>query len=206
MCFLVNNKLTTFINAILAGLCIGIGCNIYLSCDNKYIGAALFSVGLITIITFGFNLYTGKVGYIITNGSKFTIDVLIILLGNIIGCILFGKLFPSDIAAQMCFIKLSTDLTTVVYKSIMCGLLMFIAVDSYKVNNNFILTFLCIPTFILSGYEHSIADIIYLTMGGVFSPLSIRFIIVAILGNAIGGMLIPFCRKLKTKQYKIIGE
>ena len=202
----MNEKLITFINAILAGLCIGIGCNIYLSCDSKYIGASLFSVGLITIITFGFNLYTGKVGYIITKGSKFIVDVLIILFGNIIGCILFGLLFPSDVAAHMCFVKLSTDLLTIFYKSIMCGLLMFIAVDSYKINNNFLLTFLCIPTFILSKYEHSIADVVYLTMGGVFSPLSFRFIVVVILGNAIGGMLIPFCRKLKTKQYKIIGE
>lgn len=201
---MVNNKLKTFIDAILAGICIGIGCNIYLSCDNKYIGAALFSVGLITIMTFGFNLYTGKVGYIIQNGAKYILDVLIILFGNIVGCVLFGSLFPSDIASQMCFIKLSTDLTTVICKSIMCGLLMFIAVDSYKINKNFLLTFLCIPTFILSGYEHSIADIIYLTMGGVFSPLSIKFIAVVIIGNAIGGMIIPLYKKLK--QYKIIGE
>ena len=200
----MNNKLKIFINSILAGLCIGIGCNIYLSCDNKYIGASLFSVGLITIITFGFNLYTGKVGYILTKGSKFIIDVLIILLGNIVGCILFGLLFPSDIAAQMCFVKLSTNLLTIFYKSIMCGLLMFVAVDSYKVNKNFLLTFMCIPTFILSGYEHSIADVVYLTMGGIFSPVAIKFIFIVILGNAIGGMIIPLCRKIK--QHKIIGE
>lgn len=199
----MNNKLNTFINAILAGICIGIGCNIYLSCDNKYIGAALFSVGLITIITFGFNLYTGKVGYVITKGAKYIIDVLIILFGNAIGCILFGVLFPSNVAAQMCFIKLSTDLMAVMCKSIMCGMLMFIAVDSYRINKNSLLTFLCIPTFILSGYEHSIADIIYFTMGGVLSPLSIKFITVVIIGNAIGGMIIPFCRKIK--QSNIIG-
>ena len=200
----MNNKLKIFINSILAGLCIGIGCNIYLSCDNKYIGASLFSVGLITIITFGFNLYTGKVGYIVTKGSKFIIDVLIILLGNIVGCILCGLLFPSDIAAQMCFVKLSTNLLTIFYKSIMCGLLMFVAVDSYKVNKNFLLTFMCIPTFILSGYEHSIADVVYLTMGGIFSPVAIKFIFIVILGNAIGGMIIPLCNKIK--QHKIIGE
>lgn len=200
----MNNKLKTFVNAILAGICIGVGCNIYLSCDNKYIGAALFSVGLITIITFGFNLYTGKVGYVISNGAKYITDVLIILLGNTVGCILFGLIFQSDIATQMCFTKLSTDLITIMYKSIMCGLLMFIAVDSYKINKNFLLTFLCIPTFILSGYEHSIANIVYLTMGRVFSSLSIKFLIVVIVGNAIGGMLIPLCRKLT--QYKIIGE
>ena len=194
----MNNKLNTFINSILAGICIGVGCNIYLLCDNKYIGAALFSVGLITIITFKFNLYTGKVGYIITNDNRFIIDIFIILLGNIIGCILFGVLFPSDIATQICYTKLDTKLIIIMYKSIMCGLLMFIAVDSYKINNNFLLTFLCIPKIILSGYEHSIANIIYFTMGRVFSLSTIRFVIIAILGNAIGGMIIPFCKKLNS--------
>ena len=182
----------------MAGICIGIGCNIYLSCDNKYIGAALFSVGLISILTFGFNLYTGKVGYIVANGYKFTINVLIILLGNIIGCIIFGTLFPSDLAREICNIKLSADLMSTMYKATMCGMLMFIAVDSYKANNNFLLTFLCIPTFILSGYEHSIANIVYFAMGRVYSLQTICFIAIVILGNAIGGMIIPFCKKYIT--------
>jgi formate/nitrite transporter FocA (FNT family) len=192
----VSNKLNTFIKSVLAGLFIGIGCNIYLSCDNKYIGASLFSIGLITIITFGFNLYTGKVGYIVTNGYKFIVDVLIILFGNAVGCVLFGMLFPSNIAAQMCFTKLSTDVFVILCKSIMCGMLMFVAVDSYKMNKNFMLTFMCVPTFILSGYEHSIADIIYFTMGRVVTLDALLFIIVVIFGNAIGGLLIPIYRKI----------
>ena len=201
----MNNKFQIFIRSILAGICIGIGCNIYLSCDNRYIGAALFSVGLISIITFDFNLYTGKVGYIVTNGIKFTVDVFIILLGNIVGCILLGMLFPSELAAGICFAKLSTDLLIIFYKSIMCGILMFVAVDSYTINKNFILTFLCIPTFILSGYEHSIADIIYFIMGRILTLQTAIFIVVAILGNAIGGMIIPICRKINNNNTKLIG-
>ena len=198
------DKLKVLVSAILAGICIGIGCNIYLSCDNKYIGAALFSVGLITILTFGFNLYTGKVGYIIENDLSFVIDVLIILLGNIIGCSLFGLAFQSNIAAEICIAKLSNSTMMTLYKSIMCGILMFIAVDSYKVNQNFILTFLCIPVFILSGYEHSIADIIYFIMGRIDCSLYLRFIVIVIIGNAIGGMIIPIWRKCI--QNKIIKE
>lgn len=196
----MNKKISTFIKAVLAGICIGIGCNIYLSCNDKYIGSMLFSVGLISIITFGFNLYTGKVGYIITNGRNFITDVLIILFGNIIGCILFGMAFPSNIASEICLTKLSTELLVVLYKSIMCGMLMFVAVDSYRANKNFLLTFLCIPTFILSGYEHSIADIIYFTMGRVMNFKALLFIIIVIIGNAIGGMIIPFCKKNITVQ------
>lgn len=191
----MNNKLNTFIKAVMAGICIGIGCNIYLSCE-KHIGAALFSVGLISIITFGFNLYTGKVGYIVNKGYKFIIDVAIILAGNVVGCVIFGLAFPVNLAAEICLSKLSIDLIIVLYKSIMCGILMFIAVDSYVKNKNFLLTFLCIPTFILSGYEHSIADIIYFIMGRVITLEALLFIIVVIFGNAIGGMIIPLCIKL----------
>lgn len=63
--------LNTFIYALLAGIMIGIGSIIYLSCDNKYIGAFLFGFGLFTILTFEFNLYTGKVGYATENKSTY---------------------------------------------------------------------------------------------------------------------------------------
>lgn len=96
----------TLIKSILAGVMIGVGCNVYLSCDNKYIGALLFSIGLITILIFEFNLYTGKVCYIPQKGISFTKQVLIILIGNIIGCICMGLMFPSEIAQVMCQNKL----------------------------------------------------------------------------------------------------
>lgn len=96
----------TLIKSILAGVMIGVGCNVYLSCENKYIGALLFSIGLITILIFEFNLYTGKVCYIPKKGISFTKQVLIILIGNIIGCICMGLMFPSEIAQVMCQNKL----------------------------------------------------------------------------------------------------
>ena len=196
---LATNKTNTLVNAIFAGICIGIGCNVYLSCNNKYIGAILFTVGLIVILTFGFNLYTGKVGYLVAFGPKHINEILIILLGNIIGCILFGLIFPSEQAVILCINKLSLNFIEVLFKSIMCGILMFIAVDSYNSTNKFVLTFLCITTFILSVYEHSIADIIYFIMGKVITPKALVFILIVILGNAIGGMAIPLSKKLLIK-------
>ena len=52
------------IKSINAGVCVSIGCKIYLSCENKYIGALLFSIGLIAILILDFNLFTGKVCYL----------------------------------------------------------------------------------------------------------------------------------------------
>lgn len=185
-----------FIKAILAGICISIGCNIYLACDNRYIGAFLFTIGLITILLFGFNLYTGSVGYIVSNGLSFTKIVFIALIGNVVGCIGMGWFFPSEIATIFCEQKLQISLIDVFYRSIMCGLLMFIAVDAYKTHHTFIPAMFCVPTFIISGYEHSIADIAYLIMGRTLTLPALIFVIVVIIGNAIGGLIIPICNKI----------
>ena len=56
---------------------IAVGGTIYLSCIAKGwapFGAVLFAAGLYTICVYGFNLYTGKVGYIaynFTGGFRF---------------------------------------------------------------------------------------------------------------------------------------
>lgn len=184
------------IKAILAGICISIGCNVYLACDNRYIGAILFATGLMTILLFELNLYTGKVGYIVDNKPDFIKVVGIILAGNITGCICTGLCFPSELATVLCENKLQIPLIDVFYKSIMCGLLMFIAVDAYKTHKTFVPAIFCVATFILSGYEHSIADIAYFVMGRAIKLESLIFILLVIIGNAIGGMIIPVCNKL----------
>lgn len=190
----MKNNLITFIKAWLAGICIAMGCNVYLACDNKYIGAFLFSIGLITILLFDLNLYTGKVGYVINNISLIK-DLIIILLGNAIGCICIGMMFHSDVAQILCEAKLQEPFITILFKSIICGCLMYIAVDTYKSHHTLLPTILCIPTFILSGYEHSVADIAYFMISRIITLQSFLFIIIVIVGNAIGGLLIPVCTK-----------
>lgn len=184
------------IKAILAGICIAIGCNVYLACDNRYVGSVLFATGLMTILLFELNLYTGKVGYIVNNKPDFIKVVAIILLGNFIGCLITGLCFPSELATVLCENKLQIPFGNVFCKSIMCGLLMFIAVDAYKTHKTFVPAIFCVATFILSGYEHSIADIAYFIMGRVLTLESLIFIIIVIVGNAMGGMIIPTCNKL----------
>ena len=49
------------VRGVLAGLMISIGGYVYLGCENRVVGAVFFTVGLITITLFGFDLYTGKI-------------------------------------------------------------------------------------------------------------------------------------------------
>ena len=60
-----------FVKSLYSGLCIGLGGTAYLSCDNKILGAFLFGLGLFTILNFGFNLFTGKVGYFVNNKTRY---------------------------------------------------------------------------------------------------------------------------------------
>ena len=53
-------------NGISAGLMVAIGCAIYLSCENKYVGACLFSIALLTVCFKEYSLFTGKIGTIVT--------------------------------------------------------------------------------------------------------------------------------------------
>ena len=69
----MKDNLKILVKAILAGVMISIGGTIYLALDNKMLGAFLFSIGLFSICAYGFNLYTGKIGYVIDNKPKYLI-------------------------------------------------------------------------------------------------------------------------------------
>lgn len=202
-----TKHLDTLLCSLLAGIMIGIGGVIYLSCDNKYIGAFLFGLGLFTILTFGFNLYTGKIGYAVGNKSSYIIDLIIIWLGNLIGTMIVGLSLQltrvgkslTEKAQVLCEIKLNDNLISIFILSVFCGLLMFIAADGYKNLTNqvaqVIVIFLPVMVFILSGFEHCVANMFYFTASNMWNWQNVLRLAVMTAGNSIGGMFIPVIRK-----------
>ena len=68
--------------AILSGILISIGGCVYMasvSAGLSWMGAILFSGGLFAICIYGFNLYTGKVGYLAYNFKNLQAWKLVIL-------------------------------------------------------------------------------------------------------------------------------
>lgn len=189
-------KLTAGISA---GILITIGGTVYLSCSNKYIGAVLFSVALLCICYKGYSLFTGKVGYIPESHSKEDFSVLLLgLLGNAIGTILGGILIRyalsnvGEVANTICLAKLEVAPLMVFVRSVFCGILMYLAVSIFRDNNKNVVGILfCIPVFILCGFEHSIADMFYLSASGIVSFKAFLFVLNVIAGNSVGGMLLP---------------
>lgn len=199
-----------FIKAILGGIAISLGGTIYLTLENHIAGAFLFSIGLFTIYTFGFNLYTGKVCYIVNEELHFFKTILIVYLGNVVGTVGIGYLFRQtklakliDHTAKMVDLKLSDTLFSTFIMAIMCGMLMSIAVIGFQTVKDsvgkHIALILPIMVFILSGYEHSIADMFYFSMADVWNAKAILYIVVISLGNMVGGCIIPLSTKVFNK-------
>lgn len=200
----MRNAVKNFVNGILAGVLISIGGGIFLACDIKYIGAFLFSVALICICMLGYSLYTGKICYMADKHDKEAFSVLLLgLLGNLAATVACGYLLrlaiPSlgDTAYTICSAKLANQaLWQTLIRGFFCGILIYLAVEIFKTKNTVVGIIFCIPVFVLSGFEHSIADMFYFAASGIVSFDAFLFIMVVIAGNSIGGLLIPVLKKV----------
>ena len=165
----MREEAASFLNSVLGGVCIGIGGVVFLSCENKVTGAVFFCLGLFAICTFGFNLFTGKVGYIFEQPPRYAAFVASVWLGNLVGTGLVGYGIRltriagiTEKATVMCQTKLDDSLLSIFILSVLCNILMFIAVDGFKNNphevGKYIGIFLGVTLFILCGFEHCVAN------------------------------------------------
>ena len=199
------NILTTLKKSIIGGFLIGFGGTVYLNMDNKIVAAFLFGLGLFTIINFELNLYTGKIGYLSKENWR---EILLTLIGNFIGTNLFAFLvlqtrlagILKEVVAPAVELKLSDNLLSTFILAIFCGILMSIAVGTFKKLPNILGTlavFLCVAVFILAGFEHCVANMFFFALSS--SPADyLLTLLVAIAGNSLGG--IAFYRLTKIKE------
>ncbi len=72
----------SFVRTVLAWIAISIVCCMYLECEMKWVGTILFAVGLMTVIAFKLDLYTGKVKYIVENQPSYLWYIPAIISGT----------------------------------------------------------------------------------------------------------------------------
>ena len=202
----------TFMNAVIAGIAISIGGIVYLTLENHVAGSFLFAIGLFTIYTFGYHLYTGKVCYVVGERPSYLFTILLVYIGNFAGTAGMGFIFQftklsklTAHASQIVSLKLSDTLFSTFIMAVMCGIMMCIAVTGFQTIQDkigkYIALFLPVMVFILSGYEHSIADMFYVTMGNAWTGKAFLYILVISLGNFAGGCLIPLSKKYLTEEF-----
>lgn len=193
--------LKTFRESLCAGILIAIGGTVFLSCENKTVGAVFFSVALLCICYKAYYLFTGKIGYIAEQhkGQDF-LSLAVGLFGNLAATFLLGMLLRTVLpnigarAAEMCTDKLAQYPLHTFVRGFFCGILMYLAVSIYKEKNSVLGVLFCVPVFILCGFEHSIADMFYLGVSGIFELRTVLFMALVIAGNTLGAIILPLIK------------
>ena len=177
--------------AILAGICISIGCVVNLRVGGVA-GAVLFAFGLTTVVYYGLKLYTGTAGFIRMKGDWLMLCV--VLLGNIIGCLLTAWMIayaqPDCVepASKILAGRLAKGPLACFLLAIGCGFIMTTAVEFAR-KGKMLTLLLGVPVFILCGFAHSIADAFYFLVSPsdqVLQPAVLIVYVSEVLGNFVG--------------------
>ena len=184
------------LRSICAGAAIALGGTVFLACENRVVGAFLFSVGLLTVLVFGFDLFTGKAcnEAFIKKPQK----LALIWLGNLIGAVLFGlavsthaNLFAA--AQTVVTAKLAKPFYIVIIDAVICEFCIAIGVRGYAKAEGFgkyLAVVLGVMVFILCGAEHVVADMFYLAAARASDIADIAlFLLWATIGNTLGGIV-----------------
>jgi len=201
------NYRKVFASAILAGFAIGLGGGIFLSVESKVVGSFLFTVGLFTVCTMGFHLFTGKVCYAFDNGRDYALSLPVVWLGNLVGTGVTALLLRmtraaaiTERAAALCETKLGDGYWSLFCLGVLCNVFIYIGVEGFKSNPHEVGKYLSlvfgVMGFILLGTEHCVADMFYFWMAGMWSAKAALCVLVITLGNCVGGVLLPLARRL----------
>lgn len=188
----MKEKMILINKSIAAAVLIGLGNYALLKLGNP-IGPVIFALGLLGVCYMGLNLFTGKCGFLFKDKIKI-LDLLIILVVNLIAGYLIGLAF--SVADKEVMENAITKVATwniswaFFIKSILCGIIMYIAVYMYKKGTPLGIIY-GIPLFIFCGFQHCIANVITLGVARTFS-LSL---IICILGNFLGSLFIWYISK-----------
>ena len=162
----MQNYLTIFRTAIFAGILIAVAGYGFLA--GKAVGMFLFILGLAAVVSYKLKLYTGTVGFVKKTEVP---SLLVVLVGNIIGCLLVALIAQVDTAVNVqsaaeSVLQSRLDLGwwACGIKAIGCGLLMSTAVQfarKGKEFGNWVPLLFAVPLFIHCGFPHCVADAFY---------------------------------------------
>ena len=180
------------INAISASLLISIVSYCNLVGGNSYVGAALFSFGLIVICSYSMSLFTGMAGYITKS------NVAPFLAATGINCVtafvfgVLGSLNPAckERAMTVCEGKVDKGILWMFVSAIFCGMLIYLGVDFYKKRQSFLGIIFAVPIFVVCGFDHTVADLFYFGASGNFKAEHLLLLLAAIVGNTLGSNIV----------------
>ena len=205
--------------AVFAGIAVGIGGTASLLCVarleggyGKLLGGLLFSLGMYAIISFEMKLFTGMVASIPKMGIKNMWRLPVCFIGNALGVALVAVLLSfspvkaeiSAAAIELIEGKLHSETWALssLCSGILCGILITMSIwaSHYAPAKGLSTTvgvILPIVVFAFCGFDHSVANMLYFYFFGEVSWHVAGYIVLSIVGNAIGGVLLPLVVMLR---------
>lgn len=220
----------TFLLSIFAGMFVAFGAHASITVMQtlkgidaglmKFMGAAVFPVGLMLVILAGGELFTSN--NLLTfammdkkiTWKRVAKNWSMVYVGNFLGAILFALILhfsglyfeagslnaAGKLAQSIAEHKIHYGFGAVILRGILCNIIVvlsvWIATGAQDVVSKIFSCWFPIMLFVLSGFEHSVANMYYLTMGflinGKFDIASgiLNNLLPSTIGNIIGGAVV----------------
>lgn len=213
-----------FTRAVMAGFFIVVAMifsnvtgNIFSGADlpvwGKFLGAAVFSIAVLLISLIGGELFTGN-NLVMAFGAydkKVTWKDagrvwLISYIGNFIGCVLLSLIFvwagaagTKEYFAGLIGNKLAIPVGEMFFRAVLCNFFVCLGVlCGIKLKSEaakILMIIMCISGFVISGFEHCIANMGIFTVAacvvpGISIPMMLKSMLVVTVGNMIGGAVL----------------
>jgi nitrite transporter NirC len=212
-----------FIRAIMAGFFISVAmifsnvvANLFKDSDpamGKFLSGFVFAIAVLLIVFIGSELFTvnnlvmafGAYDKKVTWGQVGKVW-LVSYVGNFVGCLIFSLIFvfagasgTADYFGSFIGNKLSIPLVEMFMRAVLCNFFVCLAVAcGIKLKNEaakFCMICMCIAGFVISGFEHCIANmatfvVAYCLVPDVSLVGILRSMVVVTLGNIVGGSVL----------------
>lgn len=215
--------------AIFAGIFIGFGAHADIIVTQSlgknldvglatFLGASVFPVGIMLVVIAGAELFTGNnlISIAVLNKdvtiSKMLKNWIFVYIGNFIGSIILAYLLKlsglygsavCEKAISIAESKISLSFSQALIRGIFCNILVVLAcwmqAGAKDVIGKIFSLWFPVMLFVLSGFEHSVANMYFIPLGRFlgadisWSQIWIRNLIPVTIGNIIGGaVIVPF--------------
>ena len=172
--------------SIMAGILIGLGACGFLALGGLT-GAIIFAFGLIGVVLTGIPLYTGRAGVMTSIPG-----IIKVWWWNVVGAMAVG-LVVAAIGGSLAESAYNTVAAHVAQgpwrgflRAVGCGLVIDLSVWFYRSSKSLVPVLFGIPLFIVCGFYHSIADVVYIFGAWKWDIDLLWFYPVIVIGNYVG--------------------
>jgi formate/nitrite transporter FocA (FNT family) len=200
----MKKYISTFIKSLIAGILIALGGVTILSLVSSegYIGKLLFGLVFLIVFIFELDLFNNRLSDVFDSKPIFIVDLVIMLVGNILGAFCTGKLllltsygyFYNSFAEHMNMMKFTNTYIGTFFLAVFCGMLMYFAYVGFKKAPNYLIKTLvvifCSSAFLFCKFDHAILDVFFFTIGKCWSVEAGIITLCTIAGNIVGTIFI----------------